>query len=448
MTEQVSRREDATDQQQSEMDDRIEWQAYWRAQGQPWRREPEIDEKRQRQLERMRAIEPQIEQSIYPFGGEKLTRADVEWLLATHEQGRGPIDWSDLEQRKRKGIDLRGADLSKLNLRYLPLARLQAGIYWYDSEQSLTPEHMRLGATNMEGVDLREAHLEGASLGYVNLRRAVLYSIRLDEAMLRDAHMQDAVLYSAHLDNADLKGAHLEGAYMFRTQLSGANLQEVFFDATTDLTGAMLGEKKQRFISLAGAHWGGVDISVINWSQVGYLGDEEQARQPKNGDGTMKDAETRLQEYRTAVRANRQVAVALREQGMNEEAMPFAYRAQMLQRSVYRRQRQVGRYLFSLFLDALAGYGYKPTRCFTAYACAILAFATAYYLLGPASHLQFTPIEAVVFSMISFHGRGFAPSISVGIGSLIAILTAVEALVGIIIELTLIATLTQRLFSR
>ena len=235
---------------------------------------------------------------------------------------------------------------------------------------------------------------------------------------------------------------------MFRAQLSGANLQEAFFDEATDLMGATLGEKKQRFISLAGAHWSGVDLSVINWSQVGYLGDEERARQPKNADGTMKDAETRLQEHRAAVRANRQVAVALREQGMSEEAMPFAYRAQRLQRNVYWRQRQSGRYLFSLFLDALAGYGYKPTRCFIAYACVILTFATTYYLLGPASHIQLTPIEAVIFSMISFHGRGFAPSISVGISSPIAILTALEALVGIVIELTLIATLTQRLFSR
>jgi uncharacterized protein YjbI with pentapeptide repeats len=448
MTDQVSRQESTSDHQRPEIDDYAGWQTYWQAQEQSWRREPEIDKKRQKQLERMRAIEPQIEQNIYPFAGERLTRADIEWLLATHEQGRGPISWNDVQQRDRKGLDLRGADLSGLNLRHLPLARLQAGIYWYDSEHSLTPEHIRLGSVNMEGVDLREAHLEGASLGHANLRLAVFYFARLEEANLREAHLQEAALYNANLENANLTGAHLEGVYLFRAHLSGANLQEAFFDPSADLIGAVLGEKKQRFILVAGTHWGGVDLSVINWSQVGYLGDEELARQPKNADGTTKDAQTRLQEYRAAVRANRQVAVALRDQGMNEEAIPFAYRAQKLQRSVYRQQRQSGRYLFSLFLDALAGYGYKPTRCFLAYACVILTFATAYYLLGPASSIQLTPIEAIVFSMISFHGRGFAPSISVGISSLIAILTAVEALVGIIIELTLIATLTQRLFSR
>lgn len=448
MTEQVSPRESINDHQRPMAENLEEWQAYWQTQGQAWRSEPEIDKKRQKRLEQLRAIEPQIEQNIYPFVGEKLSRADVEWLLATHEQGRGPVDWSDEEQRARTGLDLRGSDLSGLNLQHLPLARLQAGIYWYDSEHSLTPEHMRIGSANMAGVDLRETHLEGASLGYVNLRLAVLFSTRLEEANLTEAYLQESALYSTHLENANLTGAHLEGSYLFRAQLSGANLQEAFFDPATDLAGAVLSEKKERFISLAGVHWGGVDLSVINWSQVGYVGDEEQARQAKNGDGTLKDAETRLQEYRAAARANRQVAVALRDQGMSEEAMPFSYRAQKLQRSVYWRQRQTGRYLFSLFLDALAGYGYKPTRCFIAYACVILAFAAAYYLLGPASHIQLSPIEAVIFSMISFHGRGFAPSLSVGIGSPIAIMTAVEALVGIIIELTLIATLTQRLFSR
>ncbi len=448
MTEQVSRSNVANDHPRPTTENRADWQAYWQAQGQPWRSEPEIDEKRQMQLEQMRAIAPEVLENIYGFAREKLSRADVEWLLATHEQGRGPVDWSDMRQHERAGLDLRGADLRGISLRRLPLARLQAGVFWYDSQQSLTPEHMKIGAVNMEGVDLRDAHLEGASLGHVNLRRAVLYFARLDEANLREAYMQEAVLYNTHLENAELIGAHLEGVYLFHAQLSGANLQETFFDSATDLAGAVLGEKKQHFISLAGAHWGGADLSVINWSQVGYLGDEARARQPKKPDGTPKDAETRLQEYRAAVRANRQIAVTLREQGMSEEAIPFAYRAQRLQLNVHWQQKQIGRYLFSLFLDALAGYGYKPIRCFMAYACVILAFALTYFLLGPASHIQLTPLEAIVFSMISFHGRGFTPNISVSISSPIAVITAMEALVGIIIELTLIATLTQRLFSR
>src|SRR5437016_2827225 len=75
--------------------DRDAWHAYWTAQGQPWRTEPEIDPKRQAELARHRATVPDIEKGIYPFKEVKLSRADVEWLLATHENGQGPVDWND-----------------------------------------------------------------------------------------------------------------------------------------------------------------------------------------------------------------------------------------------------------------------------------------------------------------------------------------------------------------
>src|SRR5690348_16635162 len=65
-------------------DDREAWKAYWKEQGQSWRREPEIDEDRQKFLDERRRIVPDIQKGIYPFKGSKLDRADVEWLLATH----------------------------------------------------------------------------------------------------------------------------------------------------------------------------------------------------------------------------------------------------------------------------------------------------------------------------------------------------------------------------
>jgi hypothetical protein len=92
-------------------DDPEEWKAYWKAQGQYWRTEPEINTERQKVLSGRRNIKSDIEQSIYPFKDIRLSRADVEWLLATHENGRGPVDWSDVSQRGREGLDLRGANL-------------------------------------------------------------------------------------------------------------------------------------------------------------------------------------------------------------------------------------------------------------------------------------------------------------------------------------------------
>src|SRR5215472_11624519 len=75
------------------------WEAYWIHQGQPWRTEPEIDSERQKFLDERRQITPDMTEGLYPFKDIKLTRADVEWLLATHENGKGPVDWSDSSQR-------------------------------------------------------------------------------------------------------------------------------------------------------------------------------------------------------------------------------------------------------------------------------------------------------------------------------------------------------------
>jgi hypothetical protein len=108
--------------------DREAWRLHWQSQGQPWRTEPEIDRERQTELTRCRTIVPDIEKGIYPFKGMTLSRADVEWLLATHENGRGPVDWSDENQRTRTGLDLRGSELRKTNLSSLPLARSLCGL--------------------------------------------------------------------------------------------------------------------------------------------------------------------------------------------------------------------------------------------------------------------------------------------------------------------------------
>ncbi len=70
------------------------WILYWKAHGQPWRIEPEISADRQEYLAKRLAIQPNIETSSYPFKNISLNRADVEWLLANHGNGQGPVNWS------------------------------------------------------------------------------------------------------------------------------------------------------------------------------------------------------------------------------------------------------------------------------------------------------------------------------------------------------------------
>jgi hypothetical protein len=172
-----------------------------------------------------------------------------------------------------------------------------------------------------------------------------------------------------------------------------------------------------------------VNVAVVNWSAISRLGDEVKF------------------DYERATRAYRQLSVALRDQGLNEDAARFAYRAQLIQRKLFRLEGKRGQYLFSLFLDLLSGYGYKPLRCFIAYLIVILTFATAYFIIGHKVGPVLSPLGSVVFSMTSFHGRGFFPG-GIALDDPLTVVAALEAFVGLLIEVTFIATLTQRLFGR
>jgi hypothetical protein len=134
--------------------DRDAWQGYWREQDQPWRTEPEIDLERQRALTEHVAALSRGEQHHSPFKDMPLSRADVEWLLATHEDGRGPVDWAEAGQRTRVGLNLCGADLRRVDLRGLPLARLRAGLPWF-RRNSHTSEQLDEVGVRLERADLR-----------------------------------------------------------------------------------------------------------------------------------------------------------------------------------------------------------------------------------------------------------------------------------------------------
>jgi hypothetical protein len=264
----------------------------------------------------------------------------------------------------------------------------------------------------------------------------------LKGADLSLAHLERAQIGDAHLERADLSGAHLERAYLHSAHLERADLSRAFFDSVTDLGEVTLTNKQHGSISVADVRWGGVNLAVVDWASLKILGDEREARQAKEWDGSDKTQDDRLYEYRRAVRANRQLAVVLREQGLNEEADHFAYRAQCLQRIVSRLQRRWLKFVFSWFLYLLAGYGYRPLRSIAAYVLLILGFAAAFYALG---HLLW--YEAMVVSLTAFHGRGFF-SQQYQPGDPQSIIAAVEAVVGLLIEISFIATFTQRFFGR
>ena len=440
--------------QRPNTDDDRAWHAYWQAQDQPWRTQPEIDIERQQYLDEHLTVKER-EWERYPFKDIVLDRADVEWLLANYNNGRGLAEQGYLPLQRRNGLDLRGANLCKVDLHSLPLEG--ADLYnahlegtdlrevhleranlseAYLQDAYLYNAHLEdayLSQAQLNGADLRAAHLEGADLGEADLERANLSEAHLERTNLKGAHLERASLRAAHLEGTDLSGARLEGS----------NLSGAFFTSVTNLRGVILGNEKSGFVLLAGVRWSDVDLSVVDWRQMNILGDEYQARRREKDNGETKDSTMRLEEYRTAVRANRQLAVALQGEGLNEEAARYAYRAQRLQRVVLRRQRKLGQYLFSSFLDLLVGYGYRLGRTLFWYLAVIFGFAIAYYAFG-----HFPPLEAFIFSLTSFHGRGFFPGSTLYLNEPRVILAAFEAVVGLLIEASLIATFTQRFFGK
>jgi uncharacterized protein YjbI with pentapeptide repeats len=400
----------------------LDWPAHWQGAGMPWRVEPEISRHRKEVLRQRLSIQPNVKRGQYPFKGLRLSRADVEWLLGEHEDGLGPVDWADPNQRCRDGLDLRGADLSGVDLAYLPLARTRGG---------LTPD---------EYVPIFGNQLWNSSQAAIDLRRSNLFQTHLEGSTLTWAHLEDASCDRSYLQKADLGDAYMAGTSLRRAQLSGANLRFCTFDERSNLNYAVIASTTEGCVRVGDTSWGGANLALIDWATIEALGDEEAAYAAKRN--AAKTQVERLTSYRTAVRANRQLAVALLAQGASEESARFAYRANRLERNVLRYNHRYARYMFNFTLDLLAGFGYRPLRTLIIYLVTIVTFALIYVAMTG------TPLpEAFIFSVTSFHGRGMVPT-RASVSTPAAQLSMFEGVIGLVVEAALIATFTQRFLGR
>jgi Pentapeptide repeats (8 copies) len=503
-------------------------------------------------LAQLRTIVPLSKPGPYPFNDVTLTRDQVVKLLALHQQLMQSVSQANGQQREQNGVNLSGANLREVDLRNLHL------------------ERVTLSSANLEGADLREAHLEGADLTNMSF-----------------GEVSPAV-----------------------QTMKLTNLQGVFFDAATKLDRIKLSNGELIGPLLVNVRWGDVNLSVVEWSQVKMLGDEYIAREAEDTDGKEKKRDTQIEEHQTAIKANRQLAVALQSQGFSEDAAFFAYRSQIMQSRLLRFQvlqrlesilspwilrlwlsrpgkfassrwwvlvislvvllfssqlvvviqspnasspfslfqtflftvgcplvvalyvllfypmirlsllfllaaflqlllllgvffllifylsqgsfpvliglvmvlvflavsqfslplisqffePELWRYrysrllpfidvqvnfwkmVFSFLLKLLAGYGYKPERSLMWYLVVIFGFATIYSVFGGLSLFP----DGLVFSLTSFHGRGFFPGLGAtpSLHNPLVVLAACEAVVGLFIEISFIATFTQRYFGK
>jgi len=303
------------------------------------------------------------------------------------------------------------------------------------------------------------------------LEGALLYRAQLQGADLSEAQLQGAYLLDAQLEGADLSRAWLQGAYLFGAKLEGADFSGATLDGKSTLANAfILAPEDTRPLrarlfrrprygpALGDLHWGDFDMAQLTqlhgWDDLRRLADERGITWRSDAAG-----------HRDALRAYLQVAQRLREQGYSY----VADRAQVLQRKLlfrllladwrrpWRLPGDLVRWLFSWFLALLAGYGYHPGRSVFWYLATIASFTYAFFQathglpIGPFHFAQSSDIpqlpwnEALILSVSAFHGRGFFQPVK-SLGDPVAGLAALEAVLGLIIEISFIATFTQRFF--
>lgn len=448
---------------------------------------------------------------------------------------RAKFDATYLKNVIAIGAHFEGASFTESHLdhAYFTESHLEATVFDEASGHSSNFDN-----ANMEGTRAIAAQFERAHFERAHLEGAVLTAVYLEEAILTHAYLHGAELVDAHLERASLRGTRLEAMSLspaafervckwtdqtaenwwwedrvFLQQLPPADLRGVFFDAGTDLQNAVLGTRKYGYVSVADVRWNGVNLAVVHWLDRDILGDERKARMIF-ASGLKRTRLERAEGYEIAVRANRQLAEALRSQGLNEQADRFAYRAQVLRRQLaflhvvwgrvaydqpdsavlqfadnlaktpeenqkflvigetnhlvramprieisaaYTlkrslhlgfRTKNLGIATGSLLLDLISGYGYRPLRSLLTYMLVIGGFAFVYYLFRDSVRPALNPIDSIIFSVTSFHGRGFMPGESVSLHNSLTITAAIEAIVGLLIEITFIATFTQRFFAR
>lgn len=381
----------------------------------------------ERQAELEAACAANLAAGAPPYAGVHFRdRAELEWVIARrgwdtrHDAYTVKYVLTPRGQRAERA-DLRAAVFGRLDLSGVQLRRADL------SEANLVH-------ANLAGADLVDADFTHADIGFADLHDANLHSTHLSGASLREANLAGATLHYADLC----------GARMYKASLAGASLVGARLDASTVIAQALL----DRSTRLCDVNWGGAPLSHVAWDAVTRLGDEVAPVHSPHDHRT--DTPTRLSVYRDSARTYQQLAAALRAQGLDDAATPFAYRAQTLRRKVYLREGSLGRWFFSWLLATLAGYGYKLQRILITYALTLSAFALVYLTVGlPGDHattLTQHLANAYLVSLTAIHGRTFFEQF--GIGSGLSWVAAIESVCGLVIEAVFTSMLVQRFFAR
>ncbi|HEV2238675.1 MAG TPA: pentapeptide repeat-containing protein, partial [Ktedonobacterales bacterium] len=312
-----------------------------------------------------------------------------------------------------------------------------------DQGWSLVPSRARQPAADfaeadmdridLSALDVMRMNLRGVSLIRANLRGAYLTECVLREADLREVDLRGAYLHAVNLRGANLRGADLSGCRLYHADLRGVDLRLAYMDAATLLKDCVLDTS----IWVADVAWNNALLTQLDWSAVRRIADEAAARHAAS-------RRERIQYYHAASRAYRGLTVALRQQGMVGVASGYRLREQALERKSLFLEGRILPWTFSWVLNVVGGYGERPGRALLVYLLTVFGFASAYALIGRGEGVHLPLLAALVYSVTSFHGRGFFPGAIPSLVDPLVWLAALEAVCGLFIELVFIATFSRR----
>lgn len=469
-------------------DDRDGWQRYWAANGMPWRTEPLIDAERQHLLAQRivpgrdadtmgTRLHPKARQTYREWTKQeriKFNRADVEWLIAarsvrsaagldrtreTHDSAHAECDYVlDLN-----GVDLREVDLTNLSLTCTSAADADFRGAWFDSRNRL--DGLQLGNQRRDAYGIATSKRAFSIL--------LIFIVRWLWAGVRIVVMAGALqfLLLGVMDLVPQFSITIFPSSPFPEELDGVSwivvalfilafyasdgIGAVNLSDTYPFVGRFAGigpdSYDARSALLSNVHWNDVDLTVVDWQCLSVLGDEIRAKSIASGRRGLQTRWAHWQSvvsaYEQAERTYRYLIAQLRSQGMTREAERFTLRALRVHRTVMWRRFEFVPALGSLLLDWICGYGYRPFNIAVVYALVLECFQIAYAAVAAHTGHPLTLPEALVVSISAFHGRGFL-SATIQPSDPQAVLAAIEAVLGLLLEVTFIATFTQRVFAR
>ncbi|PZC77018.1 hypothetical protein B5X24_HaOG203888 [Helicoverpa armigera] len=172
-----------------------------------------------------------IEESRSSCGiNQALTRMDVV---------RSIIKTQPTWELRFQGVNLSGADLNRLDLRYINF------------------KYACLSRCNLTGANLSHCCLERADLSHANLEGAQLLGVKalcanMEGANLKGCNMEDPVGSRAVMEGVNLKGANLEGSNMAGVNLRVATLKNANLQ-NCDLRAAVLAGADLECCDLSGS---------------------------------------------------------------------------------------------------------------------------------------------------------------------------------------------------